>query len=263
MEYDRHLVGCFCDFSMYQQSEVSLQDYKDEVQEAYNLLSEEHSRQIFCACLKHYVTKNVYDVLESQLESPYFDVGIQFSKGYSNFVDCGAYIGDSLTDLVRLKGCEVYIGFELDIKNFQQLVECIDRLDENLKPKEVILYPCATSDKNEYLSFNQDASESSSFVGNGANSVKVPAVRLDDALKRMKIDFIKMDIEGAEIAALKGAKNIITTQKPDLAICVYHKITDMWEIPILLKEMCNEYTFYLRTYTPGAAETVLYATTNK
>ena len=260
--YDYHLMGCFCDFSMYQQEEVFLSEHEEKIKMVYSMLADEHSKEIFCACLKHYVTNNVYDTLESVNGCQYFDVDIPFSKGYASFVDCGAYNGDTLTNLVDLKECKTYIGFEPDMRNFQELEECINLIDESQKPEEILLYPCALSDKNEYLSFamEEESKSSSHIKTRGGQCVTVFGVKLDDVLKRKKIDFIKMDIEGAEIHALKGAKNIISIQNPDLAICVYHKVTDIWEIPIMLKEMCNKYSFYLRTYSPGAGETVLYAT---
>lgn len=259
IENDRALMGCFCEFSMYQESEVILQDYEEEILKAYQLFEEKESREIYCACLKHYITKDVYDALESDAECPYFNLEIPLAKGYSSFVDCGAYTGDSLLDLLKYEKCETYIGFEPDLQNFFQLEARVDDFDAEKKPSEIILYPCAISNENEYLSFDSSASESSSLVVGG--NIKVPAVKLDDVLKQKCVDFIKMDIEGAEIAALRGATRIISEQTPDLAICVYHKVTDLWEIPLLLKEMCEDYKFYLRTYNPGAGETVLYATT--
>jgi hypothetical protein len=72
--------------------------------------------------------------------------------------------------------------------------------------------------------------------------------------------FIKMDIEGSELEALKGAKNTIKNQKPRLAISVYHKPEDIFEIPLYLKELVPAYKFYLRhDCLVNLTETVLYA----
>ena len=69
-----------------------------------------------------------------------------------------------------------------------------------------------------------------------------------------------MDIEGAEIEALKGAQNIIQKYKPGLAISVYHAPEHVWEIPILIREMLpNTYQYYLRSHAYNDFETVLYA----
>ena len=74
-----------------------------------------------------------------------------------------------------------------------------------------------------------------------------------------KITFIKMDIEGSELEALKGAKNIIKKDQPKLAICVYHKPEDIIDIPLYIKSLVPEYQLYLRHYSGMSGETVLYA----
>ena len=74
-----------------------------------------------------------------------------------------------------------------------------------------------------------------------------------------EVTYIKLDIEGAELEALKGAKKIIQKYKPRLAVCIYHKKEDLIEIPQYLKELVPEYKFYVRHYSNTTWETVLYA----
>jgi hypothetical protein len=80
-----------------------------------------------------------------------------------------------------------------------------------------------------------------------------------DSIIDDKITFIKMDIEGAEYNAILGAHNTITKYRPKLAISIYHKPEDIWEIPSLILKMNPEYKLYLGHYSIAAAETVLYA----
>jgi FkbM family methyltransferase len=85
---------------------------------------------------------------------------------------------------------------------------------------------------------------------------------IDDAVKDEKIekvDFIKMDIEGAELNALKGAVDTIKKHKPKLAICVYHSMEDFGTIPKFINELNLGYKFYLGHYTIYQEETVLFA----
>lgn len=91
------------------------------------------------------------------------------------------------------------------------------------------------------------------------NSAAVPVTTIDDTVGEEKIGFIKMDIEGAEFAALHGAKQAIIRDKPLLAISVYHRIGDMCAIMDYLHELVPEYHFWLRHYSIGIADTVLYA----
>lgn len=75
-----------------------------------------------------------------------------------------------------------------------------------------------------------------------------------------RIDFIKMDIEGAELPALRGAEAVLRKFRPRLAITVYHSLADFWEIPQYLDYLGLGYRFYLRHFTTHAEETVLFAT---
>lgn len=68
-----------------------------------------------------------------------------------------------------------------------------------------------------------------------------------------------MDIEGAEMDALRGMEKLMKRDRPKLAICVYHKPEDFWEIPLYIKSVVPEYTFILRHHSHDASETVLYA----
>jgi hypothetical protein len=74
-----------------------------------------------------------------------------------------------------------------------------------------------------------------------------------------KVDFIKMDIEGAEQQALRGAEECIRRFKPKLAITVYHSLEDFWEIPRWIDGLGLGYKFYLRHFTIHSEETVLFA----
>jgi len=78
--------------------------------------------------------------------------------------------------------------------------------------------------------------------------------------KIQKVDFIKMDIEGSELNALKGGEKTIKSYAPDLAICVYHKGDDLITIPKFIKQCREDYKFYLRNNSTSVLETVLYAT---
>ena len=98
------------------------------------------------------------------------------------------------------------------------------------------------------------------------NAQLYKTISIDDFVaqnKIEKINFIKLDIEGAELETLKGAAGTIEKYKPQLAICVYHKNSDFWEIPRFLKELVPEYELYLDHFiTSPLYETVLFARIN-
>lgn len=91
---------------------------------------------------------------------------------------------------------------------------------------------------------------------------RIQTLKIDDLIERgdfPRIDFIKMDIEGAELEALKGSENVLRHFKPKLAITVYHGLKDFWTIPQFLDGLGLGYRFYLRHFTIHAEETVLFA----
>ena len=89
---------------------------------------------------------------------------------------------------------------------------------------------------------------------------RIPVDSIDNVCSGDKVTFIKMDIEGSEMEALKGAENVIKRDKPRLAICIYHKPEDLYEIPFWVKETVPEYKLYIRHHSNLQNETVLYAT---
>ncbi len=92
--------------------------------------------------------------------------------------------------------------------------------------------------------------------------IRVEITTIDDFVDKNDlghVDFIKMDIEGCELMALKGAEKTIKKFKPKLAICVYHKGDDLITLPKIIKAMDKDYRVYLRNQSSGWAETVLYA----
>ncbi len=101
--------------------------------------------------------------------------------------------------------------------------------------------------------------------GNGAScaskngNVQVDIDTIGNIIKYKTVTFIKMDIEGMKLEALKGAEKTILNNKPQLAICMYHKEEDLFEIPMFLKSLLPEYKLYLRHYSNTLYSLVLHA----
>ncbi|GAU75656.1 FkbM family methyltransferase [Fusibacter sp. 3D3] len=189
----------------------------------------------------------------------YFVEDIKFSKSYQRFIDCGAYDGDTALMLKKLKGkVEKVAYFEPEIKNFNKLV--INTQNQEIADEE-IYFPCGVWNKADVLKFNSGIQSSSSISEEGIAHIQ--CLSIDEALRGFCPTFIKMDIEGAEYKALLGAEKNIRAYTPDLAISIYHKIEDMWEIPYLIKQINPKYKFYLRCHGLHGMETILYATEAK
>jgi len=96
---------------------------------------------------------------------------------------------------------------------------------------------------------------------NDPNAKKIETISIDDLVydkKLTKLDFIKMDIEGAELQALKGAEKSIQKFRPKMAISIYHKPQDFWTIPQYIASLDLGYRFALRHFTIHQEETVLF-----
>ena len=96
-------------------------------------------------------------------------------------------------------------------------------------------------------------------IENEQGTSLVQCVALDDVLQNVAPDFIKLDVEGAEIAALSGMTRTITKYRPRLAISGYHRPQDLWEIPLKLLELLPNARLYVRQHGSNGFETVFYA----
>lgn len=228
---------------------------KKKIETAYRLMSDDESRETFLSCVKGHLLRDYSSYKETDYPCQYFDAGVPLKKGFGGFVDCGAYNGDSLEMI--LKYCDkidTYIAFEPILDNFYMLSESTNKYIDRISTG--FLYPCGVSDRTGVERFSIEAS-SSTIDENGE---LLPIIKMDDVLKNVPITFLKMDIEGSEPLALQGASELIRTQRPDLAISVYHSVNHFWDIPCMIHDLVPEYKFYLRAHTPASLESVLYCT---
>jgi FkbM family methyltransferase len=228
----------------------------DAIFSAVALFCDEASVDVYVRNVCAHILRDYSNCAESINCPQYFPHDVPLNKGYARFVDCGAYVGDTAMRLTETVGnIEAYIGFEPDADNFLRLAHTVKELKEKLSP--AFLYPCAVGGANGVVNFAP--AEGSGTISNEGQA-HVQVIRLDETLINFQPSFIKMDIEGMELSALQGAENIIRDYDPDLAVCVYHNISDYFEIPLLLSRMNPRYRFYLRTHSSCTMETVLYAT---
>ena len=123
--------------------------------------------------------------------------------------------------------------------------------------KDVEIIPFGLWSKRTELKFLAGKKVGSRISKNGTEFVPVDTI--DHVCASDKVTFIKMDIEGAELEALRGAADVIRRDKPKLAISIYHKPKDYFEIPFFVKELVPEYRLYIRHHKMVYFDTVLYA----
>ena len=172
-------------------------------------------------------------------------------------VDCGAFDGDTLRAVLgKTSSFRRYLAAEPDSANRIRLEATIQSLEPSLRPRCSIL-PYALGPHAGSITFHQTGTAGSSI--SDAGSIEIPMESLDHLLAGVNPTFIKMDIEGAELATLTGAREVIQRAMPILAICLYHRPTDLWEIPRLIKEIAPSYHLFLRRYCNDQWEQVCYA----
>lgn len=188
------------------------------------------------------------------LANIYFEKDI-FSAGdiHGAFVDMGAYDGidtahyfSFMEDVTKT----AYV-FEPDINNYEMCKSSLENYS-NCHVKN-----CGLSNYIGEAKFSLGKKEASRIVENGGTSVRINTV--DNLFKDIRVGYIKMDIEGEELNALKGAEQVIKRDHPILAVSIYHKREDIWEIPKLILDYYQGYKLYLRHYTVGITDTVIYA----
>jgi FkbM family methyltransferase len=185
----------------------------------------------------------------------YADPTVPRWKEPLRMVDGGAYTGDTLRSLLQhgYRFGAIH-AFEPDLENFRKLRDSVSAF----APETAIsLWPCGISSKTGRLKFSEGDGVSSKLSEAGA--AQVPVVALDDVLHGQPVNLIKLDIEGAEADALKGARRVIEKYRPGLAVCLYHFPDHLWSIPLWVAELNLGYSFYCRTYAQSTFETVLYA----
>lgn len=193
--------------------------------------------------------------LKKLMHLQYFDLP-QLKERKENkeiFVDGGAYDGTSSVEFVKwCSGCrkKIYV-WEPDVISREACSERLKKIDVEYK-----IIPKGLWKDTELLRFDMQNNSCSNINDEGTMIIEVDSI---DNIIKEPVTFIKMDIEGAEYQALLGAKNMITQYKPKLAIAVYHKPEDLWQLPYLIYEISPTYTFYLRHYSLDSNEIVLYA----
>lgn len=227
-----------------------------ELAAARSLLADDRSREVFDAILRRVLGEwNDPGLMPSVCDpDQYFPSDLVSLGADEAFVDVGAYDGDTVRDIVSRTGgrFERITCFELDRLNYEALSRNLRTMPQadRITARNLGLWDTA-ADVRYSVGRSQSTIGSDGEVGH--------VVPLDEVLVGERVTFIKMDIEGAEPQALNGARSIITAQRPKLAVCVYHHISHLWDIPLAIHDLDPRYRLYLRHHTNLEYETVCYA----
>ena len=228
-----------------------------DVREAFALFEGRRSQTEFIRQLELRLTGDVACLIPPEKGAQYFPGRLFRPRADEYFVDCGAYNGDTLHDLMAWTGGSYRgaLAFEADPANFAALERRIDE-DVNLKGRARAIQ-AAVGPRRAKVRFAASGLASAAVSESGG--IEVDSLPLDECLAKERATYIKMDIEGAEMDALQGASEVLRAQAPLLAICAYHTQDHLWQIPLRISRLMPEGRLLLLPHCMDGFDLVCYA----
>jgi FkbM family methyltransferase len=224
---------------------------RDKYDWIFGRLADEESRAILSKLVSFRLRYDLglIEDFEDRQREQYFEPFLELQPAGESFIDIGGFDGNTSIEFARIcpDYSEIHL-FEPELDNYEI---CQQRL---ANMRDTHFYNTGLSDRRATVRFDKSGS-GSRISEDGESSIEVD--RLDDVVNG-PATFIKIDIEGAELDALAGARDSIMRHHPKLAICVYHNVGDFWRIPEYVLAMRDDYRIYIRHYTETIYETVMY-----
>lgn len=220
-----------------------------------NLFHEDRSKQIFNSVFNYRVLGDISALNEfsySMTENQYFEDFLSLNDG-EVFVDGGGY--DGQTTITFTKSCNYGKVFY-----FEPTFKMYSLSQERLKNyRDINFIQKGLYNKTAQMYIDADLGPAARMSDNKSSITqeKIEVVSLDDFITE-PVTFIKLDIEGFELDALLGMRRQIIANRPKLAISVYHDFEHFLAVPELIKSFRSDYKIYLRHYTSGWAETIMF-----
>jgi len=228
-----------------------------DLNRALGCFSDAGSRKLFVSHVRWRLHLD-FDGLPPPVQHQYFPPDIVQTKPGDVIVDCGAYIGDTLQYALSSPHVHFsrWIAYEPDAFNYAQLIGYVRSLPLAIR-ESVEARNAAVTDRTGIVRFNSDSNTGSSISREG--QAVVNAVALDDEMADQPVALLKLDVEGAEIEALRGAERCIRKNRPIIALELTHNLRDLWVIPSYIKDLTLRYELFLRSHEDDGTDLVLYA----
>ena len=214
---------------------------------AFGQLADEESRRIFASVIWYKLTGSIRYLVDAWSTDTSYDACIAYGE-LKTTVDAGAYDGDTLSALLKkAPQIEKILAIEPDEKNFKRLQRRIEK--EGISERVVALNTALWSyERTGALSRGGNRNSSLCNDTYGAPMREVSLMPLDLLVEGQGIspDYIKYDVEGAELEALYGSERTIGAATPILQISVYHRSADLYELIFAAKKLCPGATRLLR-----------------
>ena len=229
-------------------------EWQSDIASARDLL-EPDSHPLFDAVLTQRLTGD-YQTLPDPTHSldDYLPADVEPFHGPVRIVDGGAYDGDTLRGLqshgFRL---ESIAAFEPDGENFTRLASWVAS-QPDIKAS---LWPCGLYSHPTQVHFSAGQGEASAISAEGSTTIQ--CVSVDTAVHGLHPNLLKLDVEGAEPEALKGAKRTIQAYNPFIIAGLYHHPSHLWRVPRILKDLSPSHRLHLRLHAHNGFDLWLHA----
>ncbi len=216
---------------------------RERLEATRSLLWDERSREIFADAV-NFRLSGKYRYLLNGSDNREMLREIFDGQRIDNVLDGGAFKGDSAADFIAALSPRRIIAVEADGRTHGKLAA----FAQSVTDCEVVPVHAALWDECREMTYASSASRGSGEAGRNrrAREVTVPCRTVDDILGNMPVDFIKLDVEGAEARALAGAEGVIMRDSPSLAVSLYHRTDDIAELTEQVHALLPKHRLMLR-----------------
>ena len=221
------------------------QENEEKIRQVCDLLADDLSRRIYTSVLQYKLTGDIL-YLRDAYSSEEEEFSCFDNRAIRTAIDGGAYNGDTAGQMIRrFPSLRKILAVEPDAKTFKKLSKfAADRNDA----VEILPIHAALWSEQGDGAFSASGNRNSSLASASYEhkDVVVPLLTVDSLAADEKIDYIKYDVEGVEREALLGSRGVITRDHPVLAVSLYHRSEDLFDLPLLIRQIDKNYRFYLR-----------------
>ncbi|MBR6513482.1 MAG: FkbM family methyltransferase [Clostridia bacterium] len=217
------------------------EEHKADILCARELLYDERSKEIFDNIISYRLSGKLEYLFGAESDPCEVWEDILDVQKYVSIADCGAYTGDTAAEFIqKCPNVKRIYALEPDPKNFKKLTANED--------ERIIPINKGAWDKAESVEFNMGAGRGAA-QGKKGKTVMLDFDTLDNVTDGEAIDYIKYDVEGAELKALTGSEETIKKHSPDLLVSLYHRTEDIFELVMYVHRLCPCHRLYLRRFS--------------
>lgn len=233
-------------------------DNMDQIEHLYNCLQDDLSKETLLAFIKGRVSGNHDFYRAVRVDAPYYPSDIISLTDEEVLVELGSNNGDTLRDFLNVtkRKYRKCICFEPDKRCIEMLKKlrdaeegCIEIIEKGAYSKKAIFHFDVDSN---------DENHATAHISEETSGVEIEVDACDNCINE-RITFLKMDIEGSELEALKGCCGLLKQYKPKIAVSAYHNNEDLLNIFQFIEGLDLGYRFYLRHHNHSATDTIMYA----